>query len=208
MWRRWCAPDVIEDSSYVWWAIRPSLQASDAGVARAGLLHAGGGFASRSRRSIARWRDTSTSIRWRNADLDAVTRAIVVENKWRAQRYGVHGTFVTEEGAVTVAEMLDRSDRGHRGRCRGARLRRRDQPLPAIVGAGHFGRRPARGVSRRTTNGQPRGRAARRHRLDRHRNLAMIAVRPPAASSAPRSRALARPLPRAPAATNSVSACT
>ena len=32
----------------------------------------------------------------------------MVENKWRAQRYGVHGTFVTEEGAVTVAEMLDR----------------------------------------------------------------------------------------------------
>ena len=32
----------------------------------------------------------------------------MVENKWRAQRYGVHGTFVAEEGAVTVAEMLDR----------------------------------------------------------------------------------------------------
>ena len=30
----------------------------------------------------------------RHADLDAVQRAIVVENKWRAQRYGVHGTFV------------------------------------------------------------------------------------------------------------------
>ena len=32
----------------------------------------------------------------------------MVENKWRAQRYGVHGTFVTDDGAVTVAEMLDR----------------------------------------------------------------------------------------------------
>ncbi len=31
----------------------------------------------------------------------------MVENKWRAQRYGVHGTFVTDDGAVTVAEMLD-----------------------------------------------------------------------------------------------------
>ena len=26
---------------------------------------------------------------WRNWDMSAVTRAIVVENKWRAQRYGV-----------------------------------------------------------------------------------------------------------------------
>jgi carboxylate-amine ligase len=42
-----------------------------------------------------------------NAHLDAVSRAIVVENKWRAQRYGVHGTFVSEDGAVTVAEFLD-----------------------------------------------------------------------------------------------------
>jgi len=44
-----------------------------------------------------------------NQSLDAVGRAIVVENKWRAQRYGVHGTFVTDDGAVTVAEMLDRT---------------------------------------------------------------------------------------------------
>ncbi len=43
-----------------------------------------------------------------NLDLTAISRAIVVENKWRAQRYGVHGTFVTEDGAITVGEMLDR----------------------------------------------------------------------------------------------------
>src|SRR5256714_1435755 len=45
---------------------------------------------------------------WRNHGMTAVSRALVVENKWRAQRYGVHGTFVTEEGAVTVGEMLER----------------------------------------------------------------------------------------------------
>jgi hypothetical protein len=33
---------------------------------------------------------------WLNADLTAVSRAIIVENKWRAQRYGIHGTFVDE----------------------------------------------------------------------------------------------------------------
>jgi carboxylate-amine ligase len=42
-----------------------------------------------------------------NADINAVGRAVVVENKWRAQRYGVGGTFVGEHGAVTVAEWLD-----------------------------------------------------------------------------------------------------
>jgi gamma-glutamyl:cysteine ligase YbdK (ATP-grasp superfamily) len=46
--------------------------------------------------------------RWRNCDLDPVGRAIIVENKWQAQRHGVHATFAAEDGAVTVAEMLER----------------------------------------------------------------------------------------------------
>lgn len=37
-----------------------------------------------------------------------VGRALAVENKWRAQRYGVQGTFVTEGGALPVGEMLQR----------------------------------------------------------------------------------------------------
>src|SRR5262249_16809028 len=45
---------------------------------------------------------------WRNSDLDAVARAIVVENKWQAQRHGVHAIFAAEDGALTVAEMLER----------------------------------------------------------------------------------------------------
>jgi carboxylate-amine ligase len=98
---------VIEDSSYVWWAIRPSLQHPtlelrapdcctlvDDSIAIAALY-----------RTLARHLYLNPR---RNAGLDAVGRALVVENKWRAQRYGVHGTFVTEDGAVTVAEMLDR----------------------------------------------------------------------------------------------------
>jgi gamma-glutamyl:cysteine ligase YbdK (ATP-grasp superfamily) len=39
--------------------------------------------------------------------LEAVDRAIAVENKWRAQRYGVQGTLVTRNGAITVGEMLE-----------------------------------------------------------------------------------------------------
>src|SRR5436853_151174 len=83
---------VIEDSSYVWWAIRPSLKhptlelrAPDSctlvedSIAIAALY-----------RTLAR---RLTRNPWQNWDLTAVTRAIVVENKWRAQRYGLHGTF-------------------------------------------------------------------------------------------------------------------
>lgn len=97
---------VIEDSSYVWWAIRPSpkhptleLRAPDCctlvddTIAIAALY-----------RTLVRHLYYNP---WRNHGMTAVSRAIVVENKWRAQRYGVHGTFVTEEGAVTVGEVLD-----------------------------------------------------------------------------------------------------
>jgi carboxylate-amine ligase len=99
---------VIEDSSYVWWAIRPSLKHPtlelrapdcctlvDDTTAIAALY-----------RTVVRHLFVN---RWRNKNLDAVGRALVVENKWRAQRYGVHGTFATREGAVTVADMLDRT---------------------------------------------------------------------------------------------------
>jgi len=97
---------VIEDSSFIWWAIRPSLEnptlelrAPDSctlvedSIAIAALY-----------RTLTRYLYVN---RWRNSDLNAVTRALIVENKWRAQRYGVHGTFVTEAGALTVAEMLE-----------------------------------------------------------------------------------------------------
>ena len=99
---------VIEDSSYVWWAIRPSLKhptlelrAPDSctliedSIAIAAIY-----------RTLARHLARNP---WQNWDLNAVTRAIVVENKWRAQRYGVQGTFVetSGNGAITVAEFLD-----------------------------------------------------------------------------------------------------
>jgi carboxylate-amine ligase len=99
---------VMENSSYVWWAIRPSLKhptlelrAPDSctlvedSIAIAALY-----------RTLAR---RLTRNPWHNWDLTAVTRAIVVENKWRAQRYGVHGTFVdiSGHGAISVAELLE-----------------------------------------------------------------------------------------------------
>jgi carboxylate-amine ligase len=97
---------VMEDSSYVWWSIRPSfnfptleLRAPDCctrlddGIAIAALY-----------RCLARHLYLHP---FHNADLSAVARGIAVENKWRAQRYGVQGTFVTEAGAIAVGDLLD-----------------------------------------------------------------------------------------------------
>lgn len=98
---------VIEDSSHVWWAIRPSLQhptlelrAPDCctrvedSIAIAALY-----------RALMRRLSQNP---WLNWDMSPVSRALVVENKWRAQRYGVHGTFVDLAGeSLSVAEMLD-----------------------------------------------------------------------------------------------------
>jgi carboxylate-amine ligase len=39
--------------------------------------------------------------------ITVVDRAIAAENKWRAQRYGVQGSFATRSGPISVGEMLD-----------------------------------------------------------------------------------------------------
>jgi carboxylate-amine ligase len=46
---------------------------------------------------------------FRRGDAESVTildRAIAVENKWRAQRYGVDCSFVTRAGPVQLADFL------------------------------------------------------------------------------------------------------
>ncbi|HXY89053.1 MAG TPA: carboxylate-amine ligase [Xanthobacteraceae bacterium] len=100
---------VMQDASYVWWAIRPSrnhptleLRAPDSctriddAVALAALY-----------RALARHLFRHPEI---NQNMTAVDRAIAAENKWRAQRYGIHGSFVDrrERRAVAVSEVLDR----------------------------------------------------------------------------------------------------
>lgn len=99
---------VIDDASYVWWALRPSLQHPtlelrapdcctfvDDSIAIASLY-----------RCLAHRLVRNPLL---NADITAVGRAIVVENKWRAQRYGVGGTLASPDGrgAITIAEMLE-----------------------------------------------------------------------------------------------------
>ncbi|MGU3493532.1 carboxylate-amine ligase [Xanthobacteraceae bacterium A53D] len=99
----------ISDSSYVWWAIRPSqkhptleMRAPDActrvedAVALAALY-----------RSLVRYLVRNPA---HNGTIGSVDRAIANENKWRAQRYGIHGSFVdlAEQRAIPVSEAVER----------------------------------------------------------------------------------------------------
>jgi len=98
----------IPDATHLWWAIRPSykfptleLRAPDSctrlddAVAIAALY-----------RALIRHLYLDPGC---NADVDTVARAVAVENKWRAQRYGVQGSFATREGPLTVAEFLEKT---------------------------------------------------------------------------------------------------
>jgi carboxylate-amine ligase len=95
----------IPNATHVWWAIRPSekyptleLRATDCctrvddAIAISALY-----------RCLVRYLCRRPPV---NADLDPVARGIAVENKWRAQRYGVDATFASSSGAISVAEML------------------------------------------------------------------------------------------------------
>jgi glutamate---cysteine ligase / carboxylate-amine ligase len=98
----------MPDASHLWWSIRPSLKYPtlelrapdcctriDDTIALAALY-----------RALARYLYGHPE---HNVEIDNVDRAIAVENKWRAQRYGVQGTFVTRDGGVAVAEILNRA---------------------------------------------------------------------------------------------------
>ena len=96
---------VIDDASYVWWAIRPSLHHPtlelrapdsctrlDDAIAIASLY-----------RALARHLDRQPDCA---GHLTNVDRAIAIENKWRAQRYGVDCTFASRAGPLPLREML------------------------------------------------------------------------------------------------------
>jgi carboxylate-amine ligase len=99
---------IIPDSSYIWWALRPSLPNPtvelrvtdtctrlDDAVAIAALF-----------RCLVRALDRDCAF---NAGFDRVGRAITQENKWHAQRYGIDAVFVDPfaRSPLTVREWLD-----------------------------------------------------------------------------------------------------
>ena len=97
----------MPDASHLWWTVRVSqkyptleLRAADCctrlddTIAIAALY-----------RSLSRYLFQHPE---HNSGIDVVDRSIAVENKWRAQRYGAQGSFVTRSGAVLVSDFLDR----------------------------------------------------------------------------------------------------
>jgi carboxylate-amine ligase len=96
---------VMPDESYIWWAMRPSmrhptleLRAPDCctrledAIAIASLY-----------RALARHLFDGLA---KAQEVTILDRAIAVENKWRAQRYGVECSFVTKKGPVPLANFL------------------------------------------------------------------------------------------------------
>ncbi len=98
----------IQDSSFVWWMIRPSrkhptleLRIADSctrledGLAIAALY-----------RCLVRRLVRDVRL---NAGLTGASRGIVAENCWRAQRYGIHGSLIDEpsRSAKPVSEVLE-----------------------------------------------------------------------------------------------------
>jgi glutamate---cysteine ligase / carboxylate-amine ligase len=101
------AARAIEDSSYVWWVIRPSLKhptlelrVADSCTRLDDTLAIAALYRCLVRRLC---RDPKL-----NAGLTGASHAIVAENCWRAQRYGIHGSFVDEgtRSAKPVATVL------------------------------------------------------------------------------------------------------
>jgi glutamate---cysteine ligase / carboxylate-amine ligase len=107
------AAGLIENASFIWWAMRPSLwhptlelripdvcTRIEDGICIAALF-----------RCLTRHLFDHPEV---NADIGPVDRALAVENKWRAQRYGIKASFI-ERGAKaartmreTVDDLLDR----------------------------------------------------------------------------------------------------
>lgn len=99
---------VIKDSSFVWWALRPSLKhptlelrAPDSCTRVADTLSIAAIY-----RCMVRRLFRNPEI---NSHLDVVDYAIAVENKWRAQRYGIHGSFVDKgrHQAIAFSEVVE-----------------------------------------------------------------------------------------------------
>jgi glutamate---cysteine ligase / carboxylate-amine ligase len=97
----------MPDASHLWWTVRVSqkyptleLRAADCCTRIDDTMAIAALF-----RSLARYLYRHSE---HNAGIDVIDRSIAVENKWRAQRYGAQGSFVTRSGAVAIAEMLDR----------------------------------------------------------------------------------------------------
>jgi len=131
----------IPDASHLWWAIRPSLKYPtlelrapdcctrlDDTIAIATLY-----------RVLARFLYTHPE---HNAGINVVDRAIAVENKWRAQRYGAQRHLCNEIRRCHSWRPARSHSGIDRDGCRSSHLPRAIGTVPRDHFGGHFGRRP------------------------------------------------------------------
>jgi carboxylate-amine ligase len=99
---------IIPDASYIWWALRPSLnnptielRVADSCTRLEDAIAIAALF-----RCLVRALDRDRAL---NAGFDRVGRAITQENKWHAQRYGIAATFIEpfSRSPLTLAQWLD-----------------------------------------------------------------------------------------------------
>ncbi|MCK1353472.1 carboxylate-amine ligase [Bradyrhizobium sp. CW7] len=96
---------VMPDETHIWWAMRPSfrhptieLRAPDVCTRLEDAVLIACLY-----RSLVRYLCERPGLA---EDVTVVDRAIAVENKWRAQRYGTECVFATKSGGVSIKEML------------------------------------------------------------------------------------------------------
>lgn len=99
---------VMPDASHLWWMIRPSvkyptleLRAPDSCTRVEDALAIAALY-----RSLVHHLFYNKDC---NADIDVVDRALILENKWRAQRYGTKTIFVTKDGDEKISNFLDKT---------------------------------------------------------------------------------------------------
>ncbi|HZP69068.1 MAG TPA: carboxylate-amine ligase [Pseudolabrys sp.] len=99
---------IIPDATYIWWALRPSLnnptielRVADSCTRLEDAIAIAALF-----RCLVRALDRDRAL---NAGFDRVGRAITQENKWHAQRYGIAATFIEpfSRSPLTLAQWLD-----------------------------------------------------------------------------------------------------
>ncbi len=99
---------IIEDSSFIWWLVRPSehyptleLRIADSCTRVDDVMAIAALY-----RCLIRHLVCDKAL---NASFTGATRAIIEENCWRAQRYGIHGSFVDErtKSARDVKDILE-----------------------------------------------------------------------------------------------------
>jgi carboxylate-amine ligase len=102
------AAKAIKDASYLWWAVRPSkryptleLRIADSCTFVEDAIAIAALYRALSRKLM---RDDSLF-----PEPSGATQAIALENKWRAQRYGVRGAFIDEarRQAIPFAQTLE-----------------------------------------------------------------------------------------------------